>query len=261
MVTKSPGPSVRSVITLKAALAAAATLVALAFALSTFERWLARRRRHELAWSISLALFALASAALWWGAAAGWNEASFRAFYLFGAILNVPWLALGTVYLLGGQRRGDVTAGVLAVLSGFAAGVMAVAPLHGDVTASELPQGSEHFDALPRILAAVSSGVAATVVIVGALWSAWRLVRGRPRPGQASAPSALPTRLVVGNLLIAAGTLVLAASGTLNARLGAMNAFSVTLLTGIVLLFSGFLVATTTPASDRRAARLSAASA
>ena len=33
------------------AVAVAAALVALAFALSTFERWLARRRRHELAWS------------------------------------------------------------------------------------------------------------------------------------------------------------------------------------------------------------------
>src|SRR4051794_10435715 len=38
----------------EAALAAAATLLALAFALSTFERWLDRRRRHELAWTISL---------------------------------------------------------------------------------------------------------------------------------------------------------------------------------------------------------------
>src|SRR6266536_1837458 len=71
------------------ALAVAAALVALAFSMSTFERWLARRRRHELAWSAALLLFALASACLAAGAATGWNEPTFRLFYLFGAVANV----------------------------------------------------------------------------------------------------------------------------------------------------------------------------
>ena len=101
------------------ALGAAATLVAVAFALSTLDRWLAARRRHELAWTISLAMFAIASGALWWGAATGWSPAAFRVFFLFGAVLNVPWLALGTVYLLGGRRLGDPTAAGLALFSAF----------------------------------------------------------------------------------------------------------------------------------------------
>ena len=53
-----------------------------------------------------------------------------------------------------------------------------------------------------------------------------------------------PGRLALGNVLIAAGTLVLSASGTLNARLGAQTAFAVTLVIGISVLFAGFLVAT-----------------
>ena len=89
------------------AAAVAATLVALAFSMATFERWLARHRRYELAWSVSLLLFALASAALAAGAGTGWNGPVFRLFYLFGAIANVPFLALGTIYLLGGNRTGD----------------------------------------------------------------------------------------------------------------------------------------------------------
>ena len=92
--------------TKEAALAAAATLVAAAFTLSTFDRWLARRRRHEGAWTIALAMFTIASASLWVAAAVGWTEPTFRVFYLFGAILNVPWLALGTIELLGGPRWG-----------------------------------------------------------------------------------------------------------------------------------------------------------
>jgi hypothetical protein len=227
--------------TKETALAAAATLVAAAFTLSTLDRWIDRRRHHEAAWTIALAMFTIASASLWVAAAVGWTEPTFRVFYLFGAILNVPWLALGTVELLGGPRWGrPCTAGV-ALLSAFAAGVMAVTPFVGPIVADELPEGSDVFGPLPRILAAVCSGGAALVIVAGALWSAWRAVRG----GRAAAGSpAAPGRLALGNVLIAAGTLVLSASGTLNARLGAETAFAVTLTTGVTVLFVGFLVAT-----------------
>jgi hypothetical protein len=225
----------------QSALAAAAALVALAFALSTFERWLERRRRHELAWAVSLAMFAAGSTALWYGAAAGWNEVTFRLFYLFGAVLNVPFLALGTVYLLGGVRRGDRWAVVVGLGSAFAAGVLAVAPLEGPIPAHRLPRGSEVFGALPRILAALASGIGATVVLAGAAWSAWRFWRDR-----GAAPSGRPTaRLVGANVLIASGTLVLGAGGLFNSVLDEMEAFAVTLLLGIALLFGGFLLATT----------------
>src|SRR5688500_7558875 len=120
---RSERPAAGSVPAMHAALAAVATLVAVAFAFSTFERWLARRRRHELAWSVALGMFAAGAGALWWGASAGWDPVSFRLFYLFGAVLNVPFLALGTVYLLGDQRRADRWAAAVALAAAFAAGV------------------------------------------------------------------------------------------------------------------------------------------
>ena len=224
--------------TTQTALAAAAALVALALGMCTFERWLVKRRRHELAWSISLAMFLAGSVALWYGAAAGWGATTFRLFYLFGAVTDVPFLALGTVYLLGGPRRGDRWAAVVALGSAFAAGVVLEAPLRARVPAHRLPQGSEVFGVLPRVLAAVASGVGATVVLGGAAWSAWRFWRTR-RMG-ASGPAG---RLAGANLLIAAGTLVLGAGGLFNSVLDAMEAFALTLLAGIVLLFAGFLVA------------------
>jgi hypothetical protein len=161
------------------ALAAAATLLAGAFAAATFERWLERRRRHELAWSVALAFFAAGALSLWAGAALGWDAPTFRLFYLFGAIVNVPALALGTVYLLAGRRAGDVAAAGVAVLSAFAAGVLAVAPLTGPIDPDHLPQGSDVFGPLPRVLAAVCSSVGALVVFGGAAWSAYRALRGR----------------------------------------------------------------------------------
>ncbi len=233
---------------MNAALAAAATLVAVSFALSTLDRWLRRRRPHDLAWSVSLALFAVGAGALWWAETRGWSLASFRLFYLCGAVLNVPWLALGTVYLLAGRSVGDVVRWWLVLLSGLAAGVVLFAPTRTGVSGKDLPTGKDVFGVAPRIFAATGSGVAALVIIIGALWSAYRLARHR-RPAmrgvQRSAQSS--THLVAGNLLIAAGTLVLSASGTMAGRLGKDTAFALTLLIGIAVLFAGFLVASTTP--------------
>jgi hypothetical protein len=96
-------------VTLNTALAAASALIAIAFGLSTWDRWLRRHRPHELAWTIAMAFFALAAFSLWWGEARGWSEPSFRIFFMLGAVINVPWLALGTIFLLAGPRAGRVT--------------------------------------------------------------------------------------------------------------------------------------------------------
>ena len=147
----------------------------------------------------------------------------------------------------GSSATGHRVRGWLVFVSGLAVGVMVSTPLKGPVPADELPEGRELFGALPRILAAVGSGVSALVIFGGALWTTWQFLQTRSAP---------PGR-VAGNLLIAAGTIVLSASGTLAGRLGKDRAFIVTLLVGIVILFAGFLVAGTRPARpvDRPTAR------
>src|SRR4051794_33603475 len=97
--------------------------------MSTFERWLAKHHLHELVWSAALAMFSLASWFLAAGAALGWNGPIFRGFYLFGAIVNVPFLALGTIALLLGPIRARPYVAGVGLFAAFAAGVMVVAPL------------------------------------------------------------------------------------------------------------------------------------
>ena len=224
------------------ALAAAAALVALAFALSTFERWLLRRRRHDLAWSVALVLFALAAGGLGAGVGVGWSDPVFRWFYFFGAIANVPVLALGTVYLLRGQRRGDRWAAAVALAVAFAGGVVAVAPFAQPIDrAALIPQGSDVFGVLPRVLAAVASAGGALVIFLGAAWSALRFRR-------------VARRMVAANVLIALGTAILSASGLLNSVADEMTGFAITLVAGISVLFAGFLVATTPSAAPGAAA-------
>lgn len=230
--------------TLHAALAAGATLISVAFALSTFERWLRGRRRHEAAWTVSLALFAAGSAALWVGASIGWDEWSFKAFYLFGAILNVPFLALGTIELLAGPVHGRRWTAIISLLGAFCVGLLVSAPLIGTIEPTVLPQGKEVFGPGPRIAAAVGSGVAAVVIIAGALWSAGRLLRQRSRTS--AAPSGLTAgRLAAANLFIAAGTLILSAGGLLNSVVDEMDGFALSLVAGITVIFVGFLLTNT----------------
>ena len=56
------------------------------------------------------------------------------------------------------------------VFTGFAAGVVLSAPIHGTIAPTGgIPIGKDHFDALPRVLAGVGSGIGAIVVFAGAV--------------------------------------------------------------------------------------------
>lgn len=234
------------------ALAGSAALIASAFALSTFDRWHRRNQPHELAWTVAMILFAIGSAALWWAEATGWSIMSFRIFFLAGAVLNVAWLALGTIYLLASKKVSDHLRNALVVLSAFSVGVIAVVPTKREITVGEFPAARELFGILPRSMAAIGSGVPALVIIIGALWSTWRVLKSKtPNLRSGSLRTVVsPRRLAIGNVLIAVGTLVLSASGTLGGRLGKDRAFAVTLLVGLCILFFGFLVASNSTRSQ-----------
>ena len=152
-------------------------------------------------------------------------------------------LALGTVYLLAGRRAGHVSAVAVALLGAWALGVMTTVRVDGSVRSygtGDIPRGADVLGALPRVLAAVASGLGATVLLAGAVVSALRLARRRTT-----------RRLAIANALIALGTLILSAGGLLNSALGEMDAFSLSLVAGISVMFAGFLLTTPSP---RRAA-------
>lgn len=240
-------------VTFTAALAATATLVSVAFCLSTLERWQARRRPHEWAWTVAMAMFAVASLAYFVAAALGWGPWDFKFFYLFGAILNVPYLALGTVYLLGGPALGHRVRFWLNLAAAFCAGVVLAAPITDGLEGAGIPSGREVFGVGPRVMAAIGSGVGALVLIGGALWSAVSLLRSRRRPAGGSAPAITPGRLALTNLLIATGSLILGTGGALFGTGDQMQDFGIWLAIGVSVLFAGFLVSNPTrPVSEAR---------
>ncbi|HHC08030.1 MAG TPA: hypothetical protein ENK55_04875 [Actinobacteria bacterium] len=226
-------------------LALLAAVAATGFAAELFRSWRSRPRAHAGMWSLAMGAYALATWALFVGLAAGWSPAVFRTFYYLGAIVNIPFLAAGSVFLVVGPRAGRRFLTVAAVWALLGLGAVVVAPTAHRIEPGTLPEGSELFPFVvavgglslpgPRLFAAVS-GAVGTLVIVGlAAWSAVRFFSSN-------------RRLALGNLLIVAGTLAPAVGGTSTA-LGEAGFFALSLLVGAVLLWSGYRVASSAPRS------------
>jgi hypothetical protein len=93
--------------------AALAAVIGLAFGLVVLNQYRDRRKPYQAIWGAALLMFGIAALCEAIGLAAGWSAADYKAYYLFGALLNVGWLAVGEVYLLapGTGRDGDLGRG------------------------------------------------------------------------------------------------------------------------------------------------------
>ncbi|MGH3100876.1 MAG: hypothetical protein ACRDPU_07780 [Thermoleophilia bacterium] len=200
-----------------------------AFAVAVLRQYAARHRPYQLAWGIALSMFTVASLALTAGVVAGWTPLSFKLYYLFGAILNVPWLALGTVELLASARVRRAYLAGLAVFTVLSVVLVAMARVTADDLAGRLlPEGKEFLPLAVRVLAFLGNTVGTLVVVGGAVASglAMRSRRDlRPR--------------FEGNLLIALGVL-LAAGGGVFAFLASSDKLALGLAVGASVMYLGF---------------------
>ena len=203
-----------------------AALIAGACFLLVVRDYRARPKPSAAAWAVAFAMFSAAAAAEAIGSLSGWTPLLARMYYLFGASLVVGYLALGELYLLAPKRIVDRLAGGLLLISTLAAAQVWQAEI-GDLN-------RDGWDALERspLLTAITISLNAggTLILVGGLvYSAWRFrQRGIMR------------ERVVGCLLIALGTLVVASGGTLT-RLGSDEYFYIAMATGVALIFAGYL--------------------
>lgn len=259
---------------------AAAAAVAALFGITLVRRYLLRGRTNRalLYWAVALGMFCLATGGLAYGAVVGWSSGPFRFYYLFGGVLTIPWLALGSV------ETAARDAGTLRVLGATSLGVAAMlaAPLvfaggdsllYGPGMVLALVWGllllttdGDAAEAASLALIATFTVVSAFAVVSAGLEQpiAQRSlpegsevfpagVRGLALGGNAlgtfvvivgAGVAAFRLRgqrmphLVVGNLLIALGVLV-AASG-LFARSGDTASHSIAFAVGVAIMYAGF---------------------
>lgn len=209
-----------------------AAAVAFVFAVLLARQYVQRRRPSQLLWAIALLMYAAASLAVAIGALNGWSRLAFEVYWVFGAVLNVPFLAAGELQLLVRNRTVELALDVVLVfLVAYSISVVRGAAYDAHALAQQLPSGKHVFGdgtpahQLPRWISIPSY----LILVVGALWSAWRM-RGRPE---------LKDRFM-GTLLIVLGATVIA-GGSSFAAAGQLAPFSVSLLIGIAVMFWGFL--------------------
>jgi hypothetical protein len=169
------------------------------------------RARGSLAWSGALLAYGVAAGAMTWGAAYGWNDASFRVYYLAGGLLTAPLLGIGSLLLV--RRLWSGPLGLLWV--GLAVGVAAAMPVHGSF-GDGIPAAQDHVDWLPRVVAIAGNSLGTLAVVVVALAT----LRRRP----------------LGNALILAGIAV-AAIGSGLAGLGVSVTSAFVLVAALLLYF------------------------
>lgn len=222
--------------------ALAATAISAAFALTLFVQYRAKPRPYLLAWSVALAIYAIAALTEVIGAAGGWNPPLYRTYYFFGGILVVGVLALGTIYLLA-PRFGRRALALLIVLGAIGlAGIVGANLQVGLLDTHQVPSADviklQHggFNVAAILMAAVLNSVGSVILIGGALWSAY----GAWRKGGAQ------SRLVA-NILIAAGAFIVGGASTLFRLFHVYDLFYVGQAIGVLVMFGGFLAAQRAP--------------
>ena len=226
------------------------TIIGAAFAIVIFNHYFSTRRRpHEMVWGIAFLLFALAAACQASVDISGaWSPLLARTYYLAGAVLNVAFLGLGTMYLLFNRRVANIALALMLVFTVISVYVLATVPLNMQVLA-----GSHQADWKsvfkpsigPSLLAGIGSGLGSVIVIAGALWSGWTFWRKR-----------IMKHRMIGVFLLAAGTFIVAFGGTLKGLMNNDDYLYPTMAVGVVIMFVGYLeTIRTVPATQSKVAQ------
>ena len=217
------------------------TLVTFIFAVAVFNRYRQRGGVYLLFWAVGLFLYGLGTLSeVILGLT--FHEFVLKLWYLTGAMLTAAWLGMGTVHLL--IRKGmtaKILTGILVAVSLLALILILAAPVHAAAYDVTRPVSEQYKEILTRngliILLTVLLNIYGTITLVGgAIYSAFLFWRKR-----------ILANRMFGNILIAAGALSPALGGTF-LRTGLVDFLYLSELIGAILMFIGFILATSTQA-------------
>jgi hypothetical protein len=211
----------------EALLAFAAALVALRLSAGLLRRYRGRRAPELAAWSCALGAYAVAAGALAWGAAAGWNEATFRVYYLAGALLTAALLGVGSLLLAGHRWAGPLGL----AYAGLAVGIALAVPIEGPLSGTDLPEAQDALELWPARVVAIAANSLGTLAVVLVAIVTFR-------------------RRTLGNALLLAGVVV-AAVGSGLAGLG-VGALGPVVAMAAILLYAGMVAPRKGDARPRR---------
>jgi len=200
-------------------------IISAVFTILLAVQYVRRRKKHQLIWTISLALFTLSFTLAFVSETNGWTPLLYQIYY-FVVSPMVALLGVGTLYLLTHKPWGKYFLAYTLVLSAAFLVLVFTATVNTTELSTFSPPSEIGGRAIPsnvRLLSPLFSATGGLVLIGGALYSFW-LDRSRKY-----------------NLLIALGGIIYVLSGA-GERLGFSAYFFVFSTAGILLLFFGFLL-------------------
>lgn len=210
-------------------LAILAAVAATLFSLDLWNDYRRRPRPHVAAYATGISMFAVATWALFVGMTFGWTGATYRTFYLFGAILNIPILALGSMFLVVGKKSGHGMTIAIGALAATSTTLTLTIPFENPLPRSGVPEHIFGLGFTPRLFAIIGGAAGSTILVALALTSLIRFWK-RQRA------------IVWGNGLILGGVIAAAWGGT-GLALGAGGGFALSLLLAVGLIWAGYRVA------------------
>jgi len=214
------------------------SIISFIFAFIVFKRYRSKKGNHLILWGIGLVFYGIGGFCEFYYGAFGWNALVFRLWYLFGAILVAAWLGQGTVYLLAKKKWANALMILLGIGSIYAVFRIFTAQLDPTLLTTSVHTGSElsgHAIVTPgvRTLTPFFNLYGTVTLVGGALYSAWIFWRKR-----------VLLHRTIGNILIAVGAMLPAFGGTFS-RMGVPAALYLGELFGVIIMFIGFMRATT----------------
>jgi hypothetical protein len=213
------------------------TIVTFIFTVAVYNRYRQRGGIHLLLWAFGLLLYGIGTLSeVILGLT--FNVFVLKIWYLTGAMLTAAWLGMGTVHLL--IRKGNaaqVITWVLAAVSVLAFLLIMIAPVTSTAYDVTRPVSEQYKEVFSRngliILLTILLNIYGTLTLVGgAIYSAFLFWRKK-----------ILVNRMFGNILIAAGALSPAMGGTF-LRAGLTDLLYLSELIGAILMFIGFLMAT-----------------
>ena len=204
-------------------------MVGIAFAVVVGRQYLARRKPYQAVWALALAMFGAAAAFETVGQLVGWSDATYKGYYLFGGLLNVGWLGIGSLLLMVSPRVGRVAVIAMVVLSFVC--VVAVFLAHTNSTLLKAQVPARGAIDTPGVLPLITNLGGSLLLVGGAAWSAWK-----------SARAGAPRNRVVGLAILAAGAFVVAGGHSYAQSKGVYAAQPISEALGIAAMFAGYLV-------------------
>jgi len=214
------------------------SLFSFIFAGIILSRYVKRRGLHLLLWGIGMVFYGIGGFCEGYFGLFGWNPFVFRMWYLFGAILVAAWLGQGTVYLLAKKSWANTLMVLLILGSIYGSFKVFGAELDPGLMTTSLHTGSEmsgHAITSPgvRSLTPFFNLYGTVTLVGGAAYSAWIFWKKR-----------VLLHRSIGNVLIAVGAILPAFGGTFS-RMGFSGALYISEFLGAILIFIGFIRATT----------------